>query len=208
MHWPKTTQTQQKNLLNGTRRRIVSRQVDARPRSLATSTLLTAQKTVKRLHKTRERTKEMAERLLEDCPLPGSRHTRAGGVQALYAWHAQVRAVHGQLQFDPDAEGLPGYVHGGALAAVLDEAMGMACWCEGQCAPGARIELEFQRPVRAGDRAEVHARVLRTDGRKLHCEATIQIGEKVMARAQGLFVAVPLQHPELFHDWPGLERFR
>ena len=149
----------------------------------------------------------MTERLHEDMDLPSARHTRAGGVLTQYRWHAQAREVVGDLQFLADAEGLPGYVHGGALSAIADEAMGLACWSEGHCAPGARIEMDFLRPVRAGDRAEVRARVVELQGRKLLCAAEIRVSDQVVAQGKGVFVSVPMRQPELFADWPGLQRF-
>ncbi len=149
----------------------------------------------------------MADRLLHDCPLPDSRHTRAGGVTTAYHWAAQERAVLGTLAFGADAEGLPGYVHGGALAAIADEAMGLACWCEGHCAPGAQVNVRFLRPVHAGDRGHVTARVVGIDGRKLQCEAELRVGDAVVAAATGLFVAVPLADATAFASWPGLARF-
>lgn len=149
----------------------------------------------------------MSNRLLHDVDLDGSRHTRAGGVTASYRWLAAAREVRGLLHFGADAEGLPGHVHGGALSAAVDEAMGMACWCEGYCAPGVRVAAEFLLPLRPGATALLTARLLRAEGRKLHCSAEIWHAENAAVRATGLFVAVPLVDPAPFAGWPGLERF-
>ena len=150
----------------------------------------------------------MADRLENDVDLPGTRHTQAGGVQTRYAWQAGAREVHGELLFQTEAQGLPGYVHGGALSAIADEAMGMACWCEGHCAPGAQVSVNFLQPVRAGDRGQVRASVVAVAARKLQCQAEIRVGDVVVARATGLFVSVPMREPDLFAGWPGLERFQ
>lgn len=149
----------------------------------------------------------MAQALTMDTVLPGTRHTQAGGVQTHYEWRATAGEVHGGLLFGADAEGLPGFVHGGALSAIADEAMGLACWCEGHCAPGADVRVQFLAPVRAGDRGEVVARVREVDGRKLHAEAEVTVQGKIVARATGLFVSVPLRDRAPFAGWPGLDRF-
>ena len=154
------------------------------------------------------RTPHMPKRLPDDCPLPGSRHTRAGGVSTRYTWRALERAVCGELDFGADAEGLPGYVHGGALSAIADEAMGLACWCEGHCAPGAQVDVTFLQPVRAGDHGQVRASLVESHGRKLHCQAEIRVADRLVARATGLFIATPLRDPALFAQWPGIDRFR
>ena len=150
----------------------------------------------------------MVEKLDSDAELPGTRHTQAGGVQTRYAWRAGAREVHGTLVFGEAAEGLPGYVHGGALSAIADEAMGMACWCEGHCAPGAQVSVAFLQAVRAGDHAEVRASVVTIAERKLHCHAEIRVADVVVARATGLFISVRMRDPALFAGWPGLERFQ
>ena len=149
----------------------------------------------------------MTTRLASNCALPGTRHTRAGGVQTAYAWDAASASVTGTLVFSADAEGLPGYVHGGALSAILDETMGLACWCEGHCAPGAQVDVRFLAPVRAGDHGVVTAALRTVQGRKLQAEASIRVNDVEVARATGLFISVPLRDPAAFAGWPGLERF-
>ncbi len=145
--------------------------------------------------------------LTQDCDLPGTRHTQAGGVETAYRWHAAERVVRGELRFGEAAEGLPGYVHGGALSAIADEAMGSACWSEGHCAPGAQVDVAFLRPVRAGDRGQVRAWLVATEGRKLRCQAEIRVGDDLVVRATGIFVSVPMTEPARFAAWPGLDRF-
>ena len=53
--------------------------------------------------------------------------------------------------FGPGAEGPPGYAHGGALAALLDESMGMAVLATGRICVAARIEVDFRAMVPLGE---------------------------------------------------------
>lgn len=149
----------------------------------------------------------MPARLPYDCPMPETRHTRAGGVLAHYVWRAAVREIQGALTFGPEAEGLPGYVHGGALSAIADESMGLVCWSEGHCAPGAQVNVTFLHPVRVGDRGQVRASLVAAHERKLSCQAEIRVRDVLVARATGVFVSVPLRDPTPFAQWPGVDRF-
>jgi acyl-coenzyme A thioesterase PaaI-like protein len=51
--------------------------------------------------------------------------------------------LHASVWFGPHTEGPPESVHGGAIAAVLDEAMGAVCWMNGHPVVGARITINY-----------------------------------------------------------------
>ncbi|MDP1570301.1 MAG: PaaI family thioesterase [Vicinamibacterales bacterium] len=93
--------------------------------------------------------------------------------------------------FGPGAEGPPRHAHGGAVAAVLDEAMGACCWAAGHQAVAARLGVDFLEGVPLGTDAVVEAWIDRIDGRKVHTRATLrhETGE-TLATADGLFVVL------------------
>src|SRR4051812_26745072 len=90
----------------------------------------------------------------------------AGLIEIQLTWHGAEQAAQAALRFGEDCQGLPGFIHGGALAALADEIMGVACWMGGYIAPGARITSDFLRPVRPGDRCTLRTRIERVEGRK------------------------------------------
>ncbi|HXT52702.1 MAG TPA: PaaI family thioesterase, partial [Thermoanaerobaculia bacterium] len=48
----------------------------------------------------------------------------------------------GRAWFGPGTAGPPGHAHGGAMAAVLDEAMGAAAWMAGHIAVAAHLATD------------------------------------------------------------------
>ena len=52
-------------------------------------------------------------------------------------------------EFTPEQflQGFPGYMHGGGVATVLDEAMGWAAYAAGVWAMTAKFTMRFRRPV-------------------------------------------------------------
>ena len=48
--------------------------------------------------------------------------------------------------------GPPGHVHGGAMAAALDEAMGAVCWMNGHPVVAATISREIRLDAEDSDR--------------------------------------------------------
>ncbi|WP_412070004.1 PaaI family thioesterase [Rubrivirga sp. IMCC43871] len=98
--------------------------------------------------------------------------------------------VWARAWFGPGAEGPPGHAHGGALAALLDEAMGMAALASGRIVVAARIEVDFRAlvPLRQVVTAEVA--VGEAVGVKVPVRAVLRRGDRVVCESTGLFVEV------------------
>lgn len=60
-------------------------------------------------------------------------------VEADYRYCAATRQVRGLIRFGDGSEGMPGFVHGGAISGVFDEAIGLLSWYLG--VPVATREL-------------------------------------------------------------------
>ncbi len=93
--------------------------------------------------------------------------------------------------FGPGAEGPPGHVHGGALAALLDEAMGMAALATGRIVVAARIEVDFRSLVPLGEVVTVELTVGDAEGTKVPVRADLRRNDAgVSCQATGLFVDI------------------
>lgn len=88
-------------------------------------------------------------------------------------------------------EGPPGYVHGGMIATLLDEAMSKAVRARGATAVTRRMEVDYLRPVSSGAPIRIEGRVVRSEGRKHWAEAAIcsEAGTALAAGA-GLFIEI------------------
>jgi uncharacterized protein (TIGR00369 family) len=88
-------------------------------------------------------------------------------------------------------EGPPGYVHGGVIATLLDEAMSKAVRARGLIAMTRHMEIDYQRPVPSGAPIRIEGRVMRSEGRKHWAEAHIVDSDgRVLALGKGLFIEV------------------
>ncbi len=92
----------------------------------------------------------------------------------------------------PDTyEGPPGYVHGGIIATLLDEAMSKAVRARGLLAMTRRLEVDYLRPVPSGSAIRMEGRVVRDEGRKHWTEARVLNEEgAVLAEGKGLFIEI------------------
>ena len=92
----------------------------------------------------------------------------------------------------PEAfEGHPGFLHGGIIATLLDEAMSKAVRALGRTSMTLKMEVEYLRPVPSGAPLRIEGRVVRNEGRKHWAEAVIVDAEEIaLARGNGLFIEI------------------
>jgi uncharacterized protein (TIGR00369 family) len=88
-------------------------------------------------------------------------------------------------------EGPPGYLHGGIIATLLDEAMSKAVRAQGSTSMTRKLEIDYLRPVPSGSPIRIEGRVVRHEPRKHWAEARIlNEGGIVLAEAKGFFIEV------------------
>lgn len=92
-------------------------------------------------------------------------------------------------------QGPPGYVHGGIIATMLDEAMAKLNYPLGVTAMTRNLEVDYLRPAPIDMELTIVARHIRREGRKIfHSAQVLGHTGKVLAEAKGLFIVVDLSH--------------
>lgn len=87
-------------------------------------------------------------------------------------------------------EGAPGRAHGGVVAALIDETMGMALAIHGVIAFTAQLDITYVAPTPLGAMLRSRAWLARHTNRKLFLEATVTAQDVVVATASALFIAI------------------
>ena len=88
-------------------------------------------------------------------------------------------------------EGPQGFLHGGVIATLLDEAMSKAVRAQGLTAMTRQMEVDYLRPVHSATPLRIEGRLMRSEERKHWTEARILSAQgSVLATAKGLFVEV------------------
>jgi len=112
-------------------------------------------------------------------------------VRIAYFRGPEPGVLYARAWFGRETQGPPGHVHGGAMAAVLDEGMGGVCWMNGHRTVAARISVSFIAMLKLESETTVEARVERTDGRKVYVRATLSDASGApVAEADGLFIVL------------------
>ena len=101
-----------------------------------------------------------------------------------------ARRVVGEVEFGKAFEGAPGCVHGGFVAAVLDEALGMACIFAGGPAMTAELTTRYLSHTPIEVPLKIEAKLDSVDGKKVRTSGRVTSDGVTVVESTGLFIAV------------------
>lgn len=101
------------------------------------------------------------------------------------------RELRARIWFGPETEGPPGHSHGGAMAAVLDEVLGLAAWAAGYPIVVGNLNVSFRNLLPLEEVVTVESKVVSAEGRKVMVHGRICHGETVFAEAECLCITIP-----------------
>ncbi len=106
------------------------------------------------------------------------------------------------MRFTLAQQGPPGYAHGGASAAVMDEAMGMAVWVAGIAAASVNLNVNYHHPIPLNEEVHVEGRITGREGRAVHTEGKIMLADGTVAvTASGIYVEAEHIFSEVLEKW-------
>ena len=127
----------------------------------------------------------------ENSPLMGLSNPIAPPVRftEMYAdgANSRVRAI---AELSYAYEGPPANVHGGWVAAMFDEVLGLVQGLTGNPGMTGRLTISYRSPTPLATELTFAARVDRIEGRKIFATGTCHSGERLCAEAEGLFISI------------------
>ncbi len=131
---------------------------------------------------------------LEDTFVSGDRTGHRFRVR--YYRSGQENQLLGKILFGPGAQGPPDHVHGGAMAAILDEAMGGVAWMCGHPVVAANLDISFRNMLPLATACVVEAEIISVEGRKVQTRGVLRdrAGEVVYAEGTALFIVLDESH--------------
>ena len=100
----------------------------------------------------------------------------------------QLRA---RVWFGPETEGPPGHAHGGSIAAILDEVLGLAAWTAGYPIVVGNLNVSFRSLLPLQQVVTVKTEVVSVEGRKIKVHGSICLGDTVYALGEALCITIP-----------------
>lgn len=113
------------------------------------------------------------------------------GLRAFFYEDADGRVI---LKYTPREEhqGYPGFVHGGIISALMDEAIGRVVTSLDIWAVTAKLELKFRKPVPVGEEFTIVGELLRLRPRSFEARGELRLADGILAvEGYGLYVRLP-----------------
>jgi acyl-coenzyme A thioesterase PaaI-like protein len=89
-------------------------------------------------------------------------------------------------------QGPPGYAHGGASAAILDEAMGLVVWAAGFQVAAVNLEINYHKPLPLFQPLKLEAHITQKDERKIFSMGELHLlNGEVAVSGRGIYVIAP-----------------
>src|ERR1700734_2614719 len=113
----------------------------------------------------------------------------AGGMKLTFEQDDSAKRIRGAFKLGAEYQGGPGFIHGGIIATVLDEAMGKVCRFRKVRAVTAELNVEYLQPVPVDRMLRVEGYELEMKGRSLSIQGEIwdATTNQILARAKGRF---------------------
>ncbi len=100
--------------------------------------------------------------------------------------HLQAR-----IWFGPETEGPPGNAHGGSMAAVFDEVLGLAAWAAGHSIVVGNLNVSFRNLLPLQKVVTLESRVVSAQGRKVLVHGRLYCKKRVYAEGECLCITIP-----------------
>ncbi len=129
--------------------------------------------------------------LRADNPCFGCGGGNPHGMKLVFERDNTRRRFVGRFRLGAEFQGASGFIHGGIIATVLDEAMGKINRFNEVTAVTAELKVEYLRPVRVNEEIVVEGFQIDRNGKQLYYGGEIRNAEgKTLAKGTGRWVVV------------------
>jgi len=119
-------------------------------------------------------------------------HEHGKSFEYAFFFCKKKQQLKGVIQFGPYTQGPPGCVHGGAIATMMDAALGVCANRSGYRCVTANLSTNYKKFLPLGATVLVESQVDRVEGRKIFLSATMKSsdGHILHSNATALFISV------------------
>ena len=116
------------------------------------------------------------------------------GMKLTFEQDDERQRIVGRFRIGARYQGGPGFLHGGIIATLLDEAMGKVNRFSKARAVTAELTIEYKKPVRVDEEILVEGWQADQNGRNFYHEAEIRnVRGDLLARGKGRFVTIDVE---------------
>jgi len=119
-------------------------------------------------------------------------------IQTHYLWDESVLETVGVCAWGMEVEGPPSYVHGGCIAAVMDEFFGITAFSSiaPQVAVTVNLNINYRKFVPLNSVKKIQAKIEKTEGRKIFVKGEIVDPSDGTSHVEGTAIFVIPRAPQ------------
>lgn len=87
-----------------------------------------------------------------------------------YNWSKNVKGV---ANFGNTCEGQPGFVHGGASAALIDEILGFTCWSNNFLASTSNLNINYYKPIKLNNLIFINSKIYNVNNNDIYLKTSL-----------------------------------
>lgn len=115
-------------------------------------------------------------------------------IRARYFVRESDQMMFGHVRYGDRAQGPPGFAHGGSIASVLDEIMGMAAWQKGLNVVAAELWVKYRQPTPLWTELKLRAWVESLEGRRAEIRSELTLADgSICCVGGGTFVNIGVE---------------
>jgi len=125
------------------------------------------------------------------CLVCGTENPHSFGIQWFITKEGDIT---GKITLTDKQQGPPDFAHGGATAALVDEAMGAAIWQAGYTVVAVNLNVDYIKPVPLGQEIEVIGQITEVEegDKVVKAKGQIRLPDGNLAvTASGIYVNAP-----------------
>ncbi len=96
-----------------------------------------------------------------------------------------------RIWFGPETEGPPGHAHGGSMAAVFDEVLGLSAWAAGYPIVVGNLNVSFRNLLPLRKVVTLESKIVSAEGRKVMVHGRIFCEKTTYAVGECLCITIP-----------------
>ena len=114
-------------------------------------------------------------------------------IKVSYYFNRNNGLFYSKVFFTSNTQGPPQHVHGGAISAVLDEAMGGAGWLNGYPVVTSHLSIKFLKPIKINSELFIETRLEKIEKKKVIIRGKMEgINNIIYAESEGIFTFIPI----------------
>ena len=109
-----------------------------------------------------------------------------------YFFNKKNKRVYARIYFGSATQGPPGFAHGGSIATVLDETMGIAAWIAGYTVVSIELNVKYKKMLPVNGVVTIEANIDSISNRKVTTKAKIYDNTgTIFSLSDGTYLNIP-----------------